>query len=83
MHWQYQRYIEGDGCMFLHPCLQMSKIPFLAVTLVVVVALVDFLLCRHVTQYSRTKKVPLQKVIQRKSSKIDTTDSNPFHHKIR
>mgnify|MGYP001502859715 CR=1 FL=1 len=61
MHWQYQRYIEGDGCMFLHPCLQMSKIPFLAVTLVVVVALVDFLLCHHVTQYSRTKKSPTPK----------------------
>ena len=60
MHWQYQRYIEGDGCMFLHPCLQMSKIPFLAVTLVVV-ALVDFLLCHHVTQYSRTKKSPTPK----------------------
>ena len=61
MHWQYQRYIQGDGCMFLHPCLQMSKIPFLAVTLVVVVALVDFLLCHHVTQYSRTEKSPTPK----------------------
>ena len=46
--------------MFLHPCLQMSKIPFLAVTLVVV-AMVDFLLCHHVTQYSRTKKSPTPK----------------------
>ena len=71
--------------MFLHPCLQMSKIPFLAVTLVVAVD--DFLLCHQITYGFATKKYhyihyPF-KVVRRNNYVMEISISNIFTLDIR